>query len=105
MKNELNFLYDHGADVLYVSKGHPIHTDYVELNDDIILRLDPQTQEVVGFTIVDFIGRFTKEALPFSVPLDVTFDRARKKQRTRVLAEKRVTYRTKRASARRSNKN
>ena len=96
MKNELNFLYDHGADVLYVSKGHPIYTDYVELNDDIILRLDPRTQEVVGFTIVDFVGRFTKEASPLSVPLDVTFDRASRKQRARVVAEKKAFYRTKR---------
>jgi uncharacterized protein YuzE len=97
MENELNFLYDQGADVLYVSKGHPIYSDYVELNDDIILRLDPATQEVVGFTIVDFVGRFTQKALPLSVPLKVTFDRARKKQGARVLAEKPVPYRTKRA--------
>ena len=92
MENQMNFLYDHTADVLYVSKGHPVYTDYVELNDDVILRLDPLSKEVVGFTIVDFISRFSKEALPFSVPLSVTFEQARKKQRTRVLAEKRAVY-------------
>ncbi len=103
MKNELNFLYDHAADVLYVSKGHPAYTDYVELNDDVILRLDPQTREVIGFTIVDFVGRFTKNAPALSIPLSVTFEQANKKQKARVVAESKTTYRVKRsAKARRA---
>ena len=97
MKDGLNFLYDHGADVLYVSKGHPVYTDYVELNDDIILRLDSQTREVVGFTIVDFVGRFAKGALPLRVPLSVTFEQANKKQKARVAVESKATYRAKRS--------
>ena len=97
MKDELNFLYDHSADVLYVSKGHPVYTDYVELNDDLILRLDPQTREVVGFTIVDFVGRFSKDALPLRVPLSVTFEQADKKQRARVVVESKASYRAKRS--------
>ncbi len=101
MKSKLNFLYDQGADVLYVSKGHPVYSDYVELNDDIILRLDPATQEVVGFTIVDFVGRFTKQGLPLSVPLNVTFDRAPRRTRARVAAETKPFYRTKRATVKR----
>ena len=103
MKDELNFLYDHAADVLYVSKGHPAYTDYAELNDDVILRLDPLTKEVVGFTIVDFVGRFAKGALPLRVPLSVTFEQANKKQKARVVAESKATYRVKRsAKARRA---
>ncbi len=101
MKHELNFLYDHAADVLYVSKGHPVYTDYVELTDDIILRLDPQTRAVVGFTVIDFIERFAKEALPLRVPLSVTFERANKKPKTRVVAESKATYRVKRLARRR----
>ncbi|MEW5718322.1 MAG: DUF2283 domain-containing protein [Chloroflexota bacterium] len=104
MEDELNFLYDHAADVLYVSKGHPVYTDYVELNDDVILRVDPLTKEVVGFTIVDFVGRFAKAALPLRVPLSVTFEQATKKQKARVVAERKATYRVKRsAKARRAN--
>jgi uncharacterized protein YuzE len=98
MTTALNFLYDHAADVLYVSKGHPVFTDYVELNEDVILRLDPQTREVVGFTIVDFVGRFTKEALPLHVPLSATFERVNKKQKARVVAESKATYRAKRSA-------
>ena len=30
MSRELKFLYDEGADVLYVSLGHPEYTDYAE---------------------------------------------------------------------------
>ncbi|MCI0475696.1 MAG: hypothetical protein L0Y55_05570 [Anaerolineales bacterium] len=97
MKDELNFVYDRDADVLYVSKGHPVYTDYVELNDDLILRLDPRTRQVVGFTIVDFVGRFAKEASPFRVPLSVTFERATKKPKVRAVAENKAPYRVKRS--------
>ncbi len=60
MDEQLNFLYDREADVLYVSKGHPEYTDYQEL-DNLILRLDPRTMEIVGFTIIDFEGRFAQD--------------------------------------------
>jgi len=96
MDNQLQFLYDHAADVLYVSKGHPIYTDYVELNDDIILRLDPQTKEVVGFTIVDFVGRFAKNAPPLAIPLNTTFERASRTRKPKVVAESKATYKVRR---------
>jgi hypothetical protein len=95
---ELNFLYDHGADVLCVSKGHPVYTDYAELDDDMILRLVPLTKEVAGFTIVDFVGRFAKEAAPLRVPLSVTFEQANKKQKVRAVAEGKTIYRARRSA-------
>jgi|GEM_PF-429292 uncharacterized protein YuzE len=98
MKDELNFLYDHAADVLCVSKGHPAYTDCVELNADVILRLDPQTREVVGFTIVDFARRFAKAAVPLRVPLSVTFEQAGKKQKARAVAEGKAAHRAKRSA-------
>lgn len=100
MNDQLQFLYDHSADVLYVSNGHPIFTDYFELNDDVILRLDPQTKEVVGFTIVDFVGRFSKNAPPLIVPLNTTFERVSRKRK--VIAESKAIYRVKRKTKRKS---
>lgn len=37
-KNQFNIVYDHDADVLYVTRGQPEYTDYVEYADDLILR-------------------------------------------------------------------
>jgi uncharacterized protein YuzE len=73
MEQELKFLYDQEADVLYVSQGRPEYTDYVEAGDDLILRLDPQTREVVGFTILDFVAHFSRREPGLRIPLDVVF--------------------------------
>ncbi|HDN79431.1 MAG TPA: DUF2283 domain-containing protein, partial [Chloroflexi bacterium] len=45
---ELKISYDEEADVLYVTLGHPRYTVYKELTDDFIIRLDPQTGEIIG---------------------------------------------------------
>ena len=73
MVRELKFLYDQEADVLYVSLGHPEYTDYVEVNDDFILRLDPDTKEVVGFTIIDFVAHFSQSEPGLHIPLEASF--------------------------------
>ena len=96
MNDQLNFLYDREADVLYVSKGHPEFTDYVELNNDIILRLDPATKEIVGFTIIDFAGRFASKTPPLAIPLLTTFERIAKKRKPKIIAESKASYRAKR---------
>jgi uncharacterized protein YuzE len=75
MDERLSFLYDHQADVLYVSKGQPVYTDSIALNDQVILRLNPTTQEIVGFSIVDFMHHFANRETPASVPLTATFKR------------------------------
>jgi uncharacterized protein YuzE len=79
MNEPLNFLYDHQADVLYVSKGQPVYTDSVALSDQVILRTNPATGEIMGFSIVDFIRCFANKETPSSVPLTATF-----KRRTRI---------------------
>ena len=96
MKDNFKILYDKEADVLYVSLGHPKFTDYVELDDDFILRLDPETKEVVGFTIVDFATHFAKQKPSMTIPLMATFERATQSPRAKVVAEKKATYRVKR---------
>ena len=59
-KDRLKIVYDREADVLYVTKGTPEHTDYVEYTEDVILRFHPETKQLVGFTLVDFSEHFQK---------------------------------------------
>lgn len=99
MDQQLCFSYDRQADVLYVSKGHPEFTDYVEIDNNVILRLDPTTKQVVGFTIIDFAGRFELKTPPLSVPLKVNFERVTKPRKSKMLAEKRSGYRVKRRAS------
>ena len=53
--------YDSEADVLYVSFGRPRRAEGIDIGDGTILRIDPETQEVVGITLLDFRKRVEKE--------------------------------------------
>ena len=75
MDTPLNILYDHAADVLHVSAGHPVLCDAAPLNDQIILQLDPMTKDIVGFSMVDFLKRFKDNPEPIMLPLLTTFAR------------------------------
>ena len=74
-KDRLKIVYDWEADVLYVTKGTPEHTDYVEYTEDIILRFRPETKQLVGFTLIDFSEHFahkeSSSALPFGADFHV----------------------------------
>ena len=78
-EKQLNFLYDHSADVLSICAGQSVNTDSVPLDENVILRVDPATQAIVGFSIIDFLKRFTNTETPASVPLTATFERVKKK--------------------------
>ncbi len=75
MKEHVRILYDQEADVLYFSTGKSEFTDYVEVNDDFILRVDPTTKKVVGFTIIDFAAHFAKQQPSLAVPLKASLER------------------------------
>ena len=70
-KDTLKITYDREVDVLYVTRGNPEYTDYVEYADDVILRFHPETKQLVGFTLIDFSEHFAKtdsgRGLPFTV--------------------------------------
>jgi uncharacterized protein YuzE len=77
-KNELRFLYDHKADVLSISTGQSVNTDSVPLDENVILHIDPATQAIVGFAIIDFIQRFVNTESPRSITIATTFERIKK---------------------------
>ena len=72
-KDGMKIFYDREADVLYVTRGKPEYTDYVEHSDDVILRLDPETKQLIGFTIIDFSQHFAKQESDTTLPFDVDF--------------------------------
>jgi uncharacterized protein YuzE len=72
-KDQFKIVYDRDADVLYVTRGQPEHTDYVEYADDLILRFHPKTKQLVGFTLVDFSQHFAKKDSDIALPFGVDF--------------------------------
>jgi uncharacterized protein YuzE len=48
----VNWHYDEGGDVLYVSVGEPVQASGLDIGDGIIVRYKEETGEVVGLTII-----------------------------------------------------
>lgn len=75
MAKKLNFFFDQGADILYLSLGKPKAALSKEAGDDILIRLDPRSKKVVGCTILNLTKRFGKmkhaENLPLAAELAV----------------------------------
>ncbi len=46
--------YDPEGDILYVTFGQPTAATGYQLSDQILLRVDPQTQQAAGLTIFNF---------------------------------------------------
>ena len=63
-ENTFTYSYDREADVMYLSIGQPQKAKTIELTDDFLLRLSPQTREVVGLTIIDFSRHFPYLEIP-----------------------------------------
>jgi len=57
----LNLHYDRSADVLYLSLGPPREAITIEVEEGILTRIDPETRQVIGFTIIDFALRFQRD--------------------------------------------
>ncbi len=67
---KLTLHFDPNNDVLYCSLGDPKEAIGMEAGDGIIVRLDPETDELVGFTVLDVARHFLgKAATTISIPL------------------------------------
>ncbi len=71
MDKVMQLLYDAKSDVLYLSVGVPRRAISQEMGDDILLRVDPDTEEVVGLTILNLSTRFGVGQLPESLPIEI----------------------------------
>ncbi|MBM4043855.1 MAG: hypothetical protein FJ279_01965 [Planctomycetes bacterium] len=57
MEKGLTIHYYEEGDELNVLVGKPTDALYVELTDEVYVRLHPETREVLGFTIANFRAR------------------------------------------------
>lgn len=73
-KNEIRYFFDREADVMYFSKRAPSPRDISrEVGEGIIVRIDPKTKKIIGFTILNFLKRQmqTSISLPFSAEFEM----------------------------------
>lgn len=80
---QLRFLYDHKTDVLSICAGQSIYTDSVPLDENVILHVDPASQAIVGFSIIDFVRQFANTESPRAIPIAAKFEQSKKKSTPR----------------------
>ena len=61
MEKRLKMFFDKEGDVLDISIGDPREAISKEVGDDILIRVDPKTNEVFGITILNFEKRFEQK--------------------------------------------
>ena len=56
-KSKLKWEYDAEADVLYISFGNPQNAEGVDIGEGTIIRIQPETKEIIGVTILNPLNR------------------------------------------------
>ncbi len=71
MQKKLSYSYNKRSDELNIFLGEPEESILAEIEDEIYVRLNPDTKEVLGFTILHFIERCKgkKRVTPFPLPI------------------------------------
>ena len=74
MEGRINFFFDEEGDVLDITIGEPKKAVTKELKNDIAVRCDPATGEIVGIVILNFRKRFEGKKKPekIDLPLNIT---------------------------------
>ncbi|MBU4373749.1 MAG: DUF2283 domain-containing protein [Euryarchaeota archaeon] len=73
MEKKLKFFFDKEGDVLDIAIGEPKEAISKEIGNDIVMRIDPKTKKIVGFTILNFEKRFEHMAMAETIPITATF--------------------------------
>ena len=73
MEKELKFFFDKQGDSLDIAIGEPEKAISKEIGNDIVMRVEPETGEVVGFTILNFEKRFEHLNSSETLPITATF--------------------------------
>jgi len=71
LEGKINFFFDEEGDVLDISIGKPRKAVAKELKNDIAIRVDPESGEIVGITILNFMKRFKLKKKPEKIELPV----------------------------------
>jgi uncharacterized protein YuzE len=74
MEGKINFFFDEEGDVLDITIGKPKKAVAKELKNDIAIRCDPETGEIVGIVILNFKKRFKQKKKPeeIELPLNIS---------------------------------
>ena len=56
-KNKIKWDYDGEADILYISFGNPKNAEGVDIGEGTIIRIRPDTKEIIGVTILNPLNR------------------------------------------------
>lgn len=73
----LNLYYDKEADVLYFSKGTPSAKDISdEVADEVVMRRNPDSREITGFTILNFSKKSKKASQSLQLPFEVNLQQS-----------------------------
>lgn len=69
----IKYFYDKEADVFYFSEGAPRASDEtIEAKDDVLLRINPRTKSIRGFTILNASRRAQSAKIPAILPFSLT---------------------------------
>jgi uncharacterized protein YuzE len=63
--------YDREGDVLYLTFGEPRPAVSEEVEEDVLVRVDSTSGEVVGLTILNLSARFGSIDAPQTIPLNL----------------------------------
>ena len=68
-----NDFYDKEADVFYFSEGIPRASDEtVEAGGDVLMRINPRTKRISGFTLINASRRVQSVKIPALLPFSLT---------------------------------
>jgi len=78
METRLTFRYDRGADILHIDKCAPYAAqESEELGDEVIARINPNTEEVENLEVLFFSTRLLRNEL-FELPVTADLRLSRK---------------------------
>ncbi len=77
MEGRMKFFYDKKKDVLDISLGNPKTAVSEEIEGDIVVRKEPGTGRIIGFTILNFEKRFLypRKPEPVNIPIKIRFEK------------------------------
>jgi len=75
MEKTIMFFYDKDNDIMNISFGKPKVAISEEVDEDIVVRIDPNSREIVGFTIINFVNVFLKRFATKEKPVELTLSR------------------------------
>jgi len=56
-KDKISWDYDADADILYIAFGNPRFAEGIDIGEGTIIRIDPETKEINGITILNPLHR------------------------------------------------